>query len=254
MQNFWGKNHWAFGLGLVLLLVGTGLGFLFVAWGWLVVTLGTILIVWDRFEMSKNMETGMDQWIKAKEYDQNEKTIRILSRYRHDWMNDFQILIGNLRLQKYDVIEGFIQKVIQKAKDESKITRLDDVPLVIYLLGFNALHDEMTLSVDIKDTVKWDGSPISKEFIHQSIKHMVEIYRRHALHNEYENNLLYLVISMDDHVVQLSFTYQGNLDEHGWRMELDGMQQKLHQEGSTNAASVDLTPSEMVVHFPYAAT
>jgi hypothetical protein len=254
MQKYSKKINWRFGLGLIFIGTGTGLNDLLAAWGWVSVALGIVLLIWDRIDLFKYMDESMKQLIQEKERDQNEKVIRILSRYRHDWMNDFQILIGNLRLKKYDVIEGFIQKVIQKARDESKIIRLDDVPLAIYLLGFNALHTEMNLSVDIKDTVKWNPSSTSKEFIHHTIKQMVESYRRHAVHNEFEHNVLHLEISIDDHEIHLSFTYQGRLDEAGWRAEFNDLHQELRHDGIRNNNSFDFTPSETIVHFPYAVT
>lgn len=148
--------------------------------------------------------------------EQKDRLLRIISRYRHDWMNDFQILIGNLRLKKYESVEGFVSKVIQRAREESRLSRLDDLELMEYFMEYNSNYSELQLTVDVEDTFRTEATPRFKEGFQYSLKPMIEAYRQYALQGYGEPNHLTLTIGMSDHQISVHFMFKGDMEERAW--------------------------------------
>ncbi|WP_138496228.1 Spo0B domain-containing protein [Paenibacillus pinistramenti] len=74
-----------------------------------------------------------------------------LARYRHDWMNDLQILYGYIQLGKYDKLRGSLDRIKERMAAESHISRLGIQPLVFYLQSFREMNPSVQLEVSIEE-------------------------------------------------------------------------------------------------------
>lgn len=190
-------------------------------------------------------EEWKETWIR----EQNKKTNLILSRYRHDWMNEFQLIIGYVRLKKYDRIEEFLQKVIHRAREESKLSLLGDTSLILYLVGFNALHTELELKATVEPPSTGDGVHISPPIASYLIQ-IIESYRTHAIHNDLERNLLNFKMSWDSHRRLVCFTYQGELDLIGWKASWESLIHPSDVLMSNRFISTEPSLTQLIVEIP----
>jgi hypothetical protein len=63
--------------------------------------------------------------------EQREKTLRMMSQYRHDWLNHIQLVQGYMQMKKYERIAAPIRTCVEEARIHAKIGRLPS-PLVAY--------------------------------------------------------------------------------------------------------------------------
>lgn len=206
--------------GAVLILAGafySGMGLrLFLA------IAGLALIGWNLVRLVKATQESMEMYRSNLSRHENERTVRMMSRYRHDWMNEFQLLIGYLRLKKYDRVDEFVRQVIHKAKEESVISQLGDIELVSYLLGFNANHHELQLEIVVDDSFRArEGNQLGSVWTNAIIQ-AIETYRSNALDNQWTDNILKIELSCCPEVT-FSFTYSGNLNVEGWKQQYKGL-------------------------------
>ncbi len=75
----------------------------------------------------------------------------LLSHQRHDWMNDVQVLLGYLTLQKYDRMKSYLQEQIQKANQERLVTELRYAPLAITLITLSNRYMQWRVNVKVED-------------------------------------------------------------------------------------------------------
>lgn len=152
--------------------------------------------------------------------------IEVINHQRHDWLNHIQVLFGYLKLQKYDLCEEYIYRVIKEANRDTLIARLAHPSLVAYLLSFNALHKEVVLDVEIPAPF----SLLERPDIGSCILRMVEIYRQHAQMNGEANTLL-LTLTYSGDCLHGVADYAGRLDADGMKQALAAMEQETIELG-----------------------
>ncbi|ANS75492.1 hypothetical protein AWM70_13545 [Paenibacillus yonginensis] len=74
-----------------------------------------------------------------------------LAHYRHDWMNDLQILYGYIKLGKHDKLLGSLDRIKERMAAESHISRLGIPSLVFYLQSFREMNNSVQLEVAIQE-------------------------------------------------------------------------------------------------------
>jgi len=142
-----------------------------------------------------------------------ESFLLCMSHQRHDWLNHLQVLLGYLKLQRYEFCEEYIKKVTESTNKESQVSHLGYQPLVAFLLTFNALHKEMTVEVELPDALDLRELLFEdQERIFTLITGVVEIYRSYALDNQGDPNVFVLHIQLLDECLYISTEYEGNLD------------------------------------------
>jgi stage 0 sporulation protein B (sporulation initiation phosphotransferase) len=82
---------------------------------------------------------------KPKEWN----TVDILSHSRHDWMNNLQLIKGNLSLQKYDRVNEIIEELVIEAQQESKLCNLKMPAFASLLLTFNWCNHHFVLEYEV---------------------------------------------------------------------------------------------------------
>lgn len=83
----------------------------------------------------------------------NEKeVIRLLNQYRHDVMNELQIIQGYLSIGKIDKVKDKVNSCIDKLNQERKLTNLNTPLFILWLVRFNTLHTNMRATYEINVT------------------------------------------------------------------------------------------------------
>lgn len=133
---------------------------------------------------------------------------------RHDWLNHFQVILGYMKLQRYDVCEEYIKKVTEQTNNESRIASLGNQSLVSFLLTYNALHKEMKLEVLVPELINL--SPLGKDEnqrLYELVKGIIETYREHSIMNEGFPNTLVIEVQALEGSLFLAVEYEGSLKE-----------------------------------------
>lgn len=208
----------------------------------LIGSLSILFIGWGIWAIYKKVDLQLDQPVNhspASDYHkvavEQEKFLQSLSHQRHDWLNHFQVLLGYLKLQRYDVCEDYIKKVTENTNNDSRIAALGYRPLVAYLLTFNALHKELTVEVELPDLI--DLRSFSEEEntrIYALIKRLVDTYLDHA-ENGQANTLLLLIQRLEESLY-VSVDFEGDLDDQGC---LTGIYQLVDEFGNEEGFFVE---------------
>ncbi|RKD23907.1 hypothetical protein BEP19_05630 [Ammoniphilus oxalaticus] len=163
--------------------------------------------------------------------EEQQKFLTTLSLLRHDLLNHFQVVLGYLKLQRYDLCEEYIMRVTENANNDSRISSLGISPLVAYLLTYNALHPELKLEVEVPEIVNLARLPEeNQQQISQLVIGVVESYQQHGLFNQGQPNTLVVVIKSLDQKLYISAEYEGFLNEQACLQSLRSLAQQLGDE------------------------
>jgi len=153
---------------------------------------------------------AMELLVEEEQY----KFLTCLSHQRHDWLNHFQVLLGYLKLQRYDLCEEYIKRVTEQTNNESRISSLGIRPLTAYLLTYNSLHKNVRLEVEVPEIVNLTKLPNElQDRVYKLIVGIVEGYSRHSLSNDGQPNVLLLLIKKLEKALYISVEYEGALED-----------------------------------------
>ena len=150
---------------------------------------------------------------------------------RHDWLNHFQVILGYMKLQRYDVCEEYIKKVTEQTNNESRIASLGNQSLVSFLLTYNALYKEMKLEVQVPDLINLSllGQDENQRFF-ELVKGIIDIYRENSIANEGLPNTLVIEVQALDDSLFLAVEYEGFLKEQDCILALRSLAERLGNE------------------------
>ncbi|GAX90956.1 Spo0B domain-containing protein [Effusibacillus lacus] len=93
----------------------------------------------------------------------HKQSLEMLSHYRHDVMNQIQLLKGYLQLQIYDRLQAPIQKLVNDAQRHSVLSNLPGNELPYVLIKRELAAPMLHLQLEIEDKENW------KEHLEQEI-------------------------------------------------------------------------------------
>lgn len=141
------------------------------------------------------------------------RLIRTINQYRHDWMNDLQVMSGYLQLGKYDELRRFIEKVKDKSCVESNTAKLGVTSLVAYFQSFRAEHHSLTLEIELERELNLAALPLDAERVGELIQDVTELIHSHAAIAEAEPNTLSIGFDAEETGLLLDFVYSGTYRE-----------------------------------------
>jgi stage 0 sporulation protein B (sporulation initiation phosphotransferase) len=83
-----------------------------------------------------------------KEWD----TIEVLRHARHDWMNQLQLIKGNLSMNKVDRAKEIIEEIIMEARQDAKLSNLHLPQFASSLLTCNWENHSFQLEYEVTDS------------------------------------------------------------------------------------------------------
>ena len=131
--------------------------------------------------------------------------IQILQCYRHDLMNDLQVIQGYLSMDKIDKVKTKVNDTIESYNEERKLVSLNTPEFILWVIQFNHLYDNIRLTYQINienmnllaiDTLLVNQcKQIIKRIGELGVK--AELYEVKLQLNLQSNSEVFIVISVD---------------------------------------------------------
>lgn len=140
--------------------------------------------------------------------DPDQRILRLFNHYRHDWMNDIQILMGYVQLKKYDKLSALMEKIKTKVQQESYVSKLGIPHLILHLLTFQAEVKELSLDIRLVEEVHL--SELERpEASAEDIIAVLDAFKEEATNSIEDENLLVLYLSREGQRLLLTAVYEG---------------------------------------------
>lgn len=173
------------------------------------------------------------------QYDVEEVTMRgkqefidYLKHYRHDWLNHIQVVKGYITLGKAEDAQRYLDGVIIRSLEESKISQLGDPNLAYFLLTYNWRQDRVIMDVEI-DQNSVDISSIGKDYPYllSWIKELTTMVEKECDHED-ENHLL-IVFYIDDLGLVVKVDFEGAWSEISGRSAILALKESVKKDQGT---------------------
>lgn len=142
--------------------------------------------------------------------DAENKFITILNHYRHDWLNDLQLIFGYAKLKKYDNLEAFLDKIKDKLEQESMIARLDVPSLTLDLISFRHNNHTFNLKFEMEQGLQLSKGPALTEAICEIIMETLRVFQDAAHMTSEQTNDLCIHMNSEENAIILIFKYNGD--------------------------------------------
>ncbi|MCR8644133.1 Spo0B domain-containing protein [Paenibacillus sp. N1-5-1-14] len=195
-------------IGLKLILAG------------IAIALGTLAVRSDRAAIRRQYEEKRDE-LDVIHQQQDEELLRVVNRFRHDWMNHFQIIFGYIQLKKVDNLQDTMEKIKGKMLQDSFLSKLGIPSLIVYLLKARMDSSKMELEIDIVQEVDLSQLPIKAEAITALTRTVVSLFQEHAQLAEENPNVLSVQYCQEGDALLCDFVYQGIYDQNQLERSLE---------------------------------
>jgi stage 0 sporulation protein B (sporulation initiation phosphotransferase) len=164
--------------------------------------------------------------------EERKRLLVSLGHARHDWLNHFQVLLGYLKLERYEFCEEYIKKVTESTNNDSRVAQLGLESLVAYLLTFNAMYREMVIEVDLSESIDLSQNPgLDRVKFCELVMGVIEVYRKSSINDQgAENTLVLLIRVVEDKSLYVSVEYEGSFDSENCLSSLYTLVEKLGNE------------------------
>lgn len=168
-----------------------------------------------------------------------EDLIAIINRLRHDWMNDLQVLIGYVQMNRQDKIREYIARLSDKLTRESLVAKLADPQLVFYLHRFRAVCDWVGLEVVPEGEIDLTTLGAAGKRVADWIPLLVDAFAEAVLREEAGDNRLTVAIGRHGRRLAVRFTFSGALDRARLEAGLAPVLHRMREEGAEVALRGD---------------
>lgn len=162
-----------------------------------------------------------------KEWD----TIEVLRHARHDWMNQLQLIKGNLSLNKVDRAKEIIEEIIMEARQDAKLSNLHLPQFASTLLTCNWENHHFQLEYEVMDSQNFhrlDDQLLTRwtEQLFDALNSSIE---------QYQENHLSVTIESQEKGIGFFFDFRGIInDKNRLKRFLDqqpGYNMKVRSDG-----------------------
>lgn len=155
--------------------------------------------------------------------DADLRMLKLFNHYRHDWMNDIQILFGYVKLKKYDKLLELMEKIKGKVQQESYISKLGVPSLIMALLSFQCEVKELKLMIEMDHEFSIAEHTYAP-YVEGWILGLLSVYREEASLITEEQHELTLRLTLKEEALQVRAEYSG-----GYRPEVITEKQEILQ-------------------------
>ncbi|TMW73986.1 Spo0B C-terminal domain-containing protein [Alteribacter natronophilus] len=141
--------------------------------------------------------------------------VDLLRHYRHDWLNQMQLIKGNLALGKTERVEALLDDIILQAKNEAKLSNLNGNRLAEKLLTFNWEPHNFRLNFEV---ISEPEGVQAKENEILTVSGRLFAWFDRQCQSGADNHLLY-VINSDNGNPVIEFDFQGKLNMDALEIE-----------------------------------
>ena len=132
-------------------------------------------------------------------------TVELLRHYRHDWLNQLQLISGYLGLGDKEKAEKVIEETIAAAYNESQLSNLQMPDFAEEVLTFNWKNHQYVLTFDVVCERNWSGY---EQKMTRFFYEMTDFFDRFAQTGEEQH----LTLTVSDSLSRmLTFHFNGSL-------------------------------------------
>lgn len=140
--------------------------------------------------------------------DADLRLLRLFNHYRHDWMNDLQMVMGYIQLKKVDKLSDLMEKIKEKVRVESCVSKLGIPSLIVYLLSFQAEVKELQLLIRLEEEIhlhKYRHAAAAEQWITS----VLDSFKREAEDSTEMQNSVILRLAKEADGLRLIAEYEG---------------------------------------------
>lgn len=139
----------------------------------------------------------------------SEDTINLLRHYRHDWMNQLQLLQGYSSMGKLDKVKDKLNDCITTAEQERKLTNLTIPDTALWIITFNWRYNNFRLNYDVQVSGR---SLVGRDenLLNQLQDIMGIITTNSDVMEMYEGQLLFVNMDRSENGAGIQLTFTGN--------------------------------------------
>lgn len=162
---------------------------------------------------------------------ERRRSVQMLSRYRHDWMNDLQVLFGYIQLNKPDQVKTHIASIADKLHREGLVAKLGILELTDYLIHFRTDTQKMELIVRPEREISLAAIGETGKRAADLLIALIQAFHDAAHGGEGEAGQLAVTIDLMERELLLLFEYSGKYSESALRRRCDAELAKLEASG-----------------------
>ncbi|SFM05412.1 Sensor_kinase_SpoOB-type, alpha-helical domain [Gracilibacillus orientalis] len=146
-----------------------------------------------------------------------QDVVEMLRHYRHDWLNDLQLILGYAQMGKLDKIQSKITDVIERSNKERGLDRLNIPKTMVWLYQLNWRSE--TFQLHFQSLVEEQPAIIDDEALLAKVQKIFQILPSYQ--KEYEEYIGTLIFKKVNHTIHIHLTFDLN-----WT-DIDVLKQKL---------------------------
>jgi hypothetical protein len=163
----------------------------------------------DEHDDARHIESGHFISDEMSEMDVNLRIIRLFNLYRHDWMNEIQLLFGYVKLKKYDKLEGLMENIKVRVQRESYISKLGAPELIVYLFSFQNEVKELILDIEMEQEIHLNKLGLDSGIFGNKVMALIEAFKVNACHRSDREHSLKLGLVQASDRLEVICKYEG---------------------------------------------
>ncbi|MEQ6375784.1 Spo0B domain-containing protein [Bacillaceae bacterium S4-13-58] len=167
-----------------------------------------------------------------------EKVIELLRHYRHDWMNQYQLIHGYASMNRLEDVKKKVQEGIEKSREESKLVQLHAPHLALWLISFNWYEEVFRLTYHIEEETSVTTLSKADQELVESLKKIINQLHKYTLTDVLYHGQLHIINTQD---VSLHLTIQGTF------LECENLVQELLKIKFVNEVQTDNRESLKII-------
>jgi stage 0 sporulation protein B (sporulation initiation phosphotransferase) len=188
---------------------------------------------------------------KQMEAANQRQMIELISHYRHDWMNDIQLLFGYVSLKKYDKLDDCMDKIRSKVLQESSIAKLGIPSLVAFFVSFRLYYNALALELEMEEDINLASLPLDQEKVSRLVQMTVKLFHSLAVPSYDEPNVLSVQFDMEKEALLFDLIYQGGYDESALRYEIKQILEAFTTQFATIEEEYTANQAVMTIRLPF---
>ncbi|UOQ86146.1 Spo0B domain-containing protein [Gracilibacillus salinarum] len=149
-----------------------------------------------------------------------QDVVEMLRHYRHDWLNDLQLLLGYAQLGKLDRIENKIQHIIERSNQERGLDRLNIPKTMVWLYQLNWRSESFQL--EFQSDTNDQSTIVDDELLLTKIQKIFQILPSYQ--EEFQQYRGQLIFEKVDHLLHIHLIFDQNwTDLDALKEEMDSL-------------------------------
>lgn len=188
---------------------------------------------------------------KQREAVNQRQIIELMGQYRHDWMNDLQLLFGYVSLKKYDKLDDCMVKIRTKALQESSIAKLGIPSLVAFFISFRLYYNALALELEMEEDINLASLPLDHEKVSRLVQMTVKLIHAQATPSYGDPNILSIQFDLESEALLFDLIYQGGYDEMALQEGIEGITSAFTEHFATIDEEYTENQAVITIRLPF---